>query len=297
MGCWELQLNNQFFFVDSDEKEPHPCKFVFIRGSEGFQTIVTNPNVTNPNAHVTPESGVGGTDMLYSGEQFDPNLQMQYLRARYYDQSNGRFNRLDPFNGNMGDPQSLHKYAYCHNDPVNGIDPSGRMSLVEQLAVTSINFVIKTIKLATTLIAKNKIEFTLSIVKGLLVGSINAWTNSYLSSKEAKLTGWQAFFVGFTAGFFGQFIAMKLSTIPSAGAIVENLIINFGTEVLNDTDMTLGQFVFYLVEATIQGRIAHHFNNLPIRNDADKFLKIIAEYETGTLINIVRGYRRFWAGF
>ena len=34
MGCKQLQLNNQFFFVDSDEKEPHPCKFVFIRGSE-----------------------------------------------------------------------------------------------------------------------------------------------------------------------------------------------------------------------------------------------------------------------
>ena len=42
MGCRELQLNNQFFFVDSDEKEPHPCKFVFIRGSEEFQSTVTN---------------------------------------------------------------------------------------------------------------------------------------------------------------------------------------------------------------------------------------------------------------
>ena len=67
------------------------------------------------------------TDLLYAGEQFDPGLQMKYLRARYYDQDNGRFNRLDPFNGNCEDPQSLHKYVYCHSDPVNGVDPTGEM--------------------------------------------------------------------------------------------------------------------------------------------------------------------------
>jgi hypothetical protein len=38
------------------------------------------------------------------------------------------FTRLDPFFGNLNDPQSLHKYLYTHVDPVNGIDPSGMMS-------------------------------------------------------------------------------------------------------------------------------------------------------------------------
>ena len=154
MGCRELQLNNYFHFSGdniSSHKETevneekngngfnHPCKFVFIRGSEEFQTIVTNPNVTNPNAHVTPESGVGGTDMLYSGEQFDLNLQMQYLRARYYDQNNGRFNRLDPFGGNNYDPQSLHKYGYAHSNPVMGIDPSGKFSIIEFFTNIALN--------------------------------------------------------------------------------------------------------------------------------------------------------------
>jgi len=35
---------------------------------------------------------------------------------------------MDPYAGNMQDPQSLHKYLYCHANPVNNIDPSGRMS-------------------------------------------------------------------------------------------------------------------------------------------------------------------------
>jgi hypothetical protein len=44
-----------------------------------------------------------------------------------YDPTTGRFNRMDPFTGKKEIPQSLHKYAYCQNDPVNNIDPSGLM--------------------------------------------------------------------------------------------------------------------------------------------------------------------------
>ncbi len=65
------------------------------------------------------------TSLLYSGEQTDALTGLQYLRARYYDPATGRFNRLDPFAGNLDDPQSLHKYLYCHADGVNGVDPSG----------------------------------------------------------------------------------------------------------------------------------------------------------------------------
>ncbi|MDR2409001.1 MAG: RHS repeat-associated core domain-containing protein, partial [Bacteroidales bacterium] len=71
------------------------------------------------------------TEFLYSGEQFDSKIGQQYLRARYYDPATGRFNRLDPFFGNLNDPQSLHKYLYTHADPVNGIDPTGKMTTVQ----------------------------------------------------------------------------------------------------------------------------------------------------------------------
>ena len=65
------------------------------------------------------------TTLLYSGEQTEAVTGLQYLRARYYDPTTGRFNRLDPFAGNIFDPFSLHKYVYTHNDPVDGVDPSG----------------------------------------------------------------------------------------------------------------------------------------------------------------------------
>jgi RHS repeat-associated protein len=76
------------------------------------------------------DPSVALTEFLYSGEQFDSKIGQQYLRARYYDPATGRFNRLDPFFGNLDDPQSLHKYLYCHADPITMIDPSGLESLI-----------------------------------------------------------------------------------------------------------------------------------------------------------------------
>jgi RHS repeat-associated protein len=76
----------------------------------------------------TPDDG-----LYYTGEMYDADLGQYYLRARWYDPANGLFNRVDPYSGNMQDPQSLHKYAYCHNNPVNGIDPSGNFRIPTSL--------------------------------------------------------------------------------------------------------------------------------------------------------------------
>ena len=38
----------------------------------------------------------------------------------------------------MQDPQSLHKYLYVHGDPINGVDPSGRLNVSITLATISV---------------------------------------------------------------------------------------------------------------------------------------------------------------
>jgi len=65
------------------------------------------------------------TALLHNGEFVDPVTGQQYLRARWYNQSSGRFNRIDPFAGEAGIPQSLHKYLFAHGDPQTLDDPSG----------------------------------------------------------------------------------------------------------------------------------------------------------------------------
>jgi len=61
-----------------------------------------------------------------------------YLRARYYDQSNGRFISQDPFGGSDYDPVSLHRYLYAGIDPTNRVDPTGEDPEADTLAASGI---------------------------------------------------------------------------------------------------------------------------------------------------------------
>ena len=74
---------------------------------------------------------------------------LRYLRARYYNPATGTFNRLDPFFGNLRDPLSLHRYLYTHGDPVNGLDPTGMLTMASTLSAIKISIVVGAIGGAT----------------------------------------------------------------------------------------------------------------------------------------------------
>ncbi|MCX5955720.1 MAG: putative Ig domain-containing protein [Cyanobacteria bacterium] len=62
---------------------------------------------------------------LYAGEQLDKDLDLYYLRARYYDPENGTFLSLDPIPGRALLPLTLNDYVYVIGNPVSFTDPSG----------------------------------------------------------------------------------------------------------------------------------------------------------------------------
>jgi len=66
---------------------------------------------------------------LYAGEQFDADLGVYYLRARYFNPLAGRFLTRDTDAGRIKAPITLHKYLYAYADPVNHWDPSGHGGL------------------------------------------------------------------------------------------------------------------------------------------------------------------------
>jgi RHS repeat-associated protein len=68
---------------------------------------------------------------LYRGERYDSDLDLYYLRARWYNPVTGSFMTRDPYQGSIYDPASLHRYNYARSNPVNNIDPSGRASAAE----------------------------------------------------------------------------------------------------------------------------------------------------------------------
>jgi RHS repeat-associated protein len=71
-------------------------------------------------------------EIRYSGEFYDKEAGMYYLRARFYDPRDRRFVSEDSYWGQANNPLSLNRYTYCHNDPVNFIDPSGHWELGDE---------------------------------------------------------------------------------------------------------------------------------------------------------------------
>jgi RHS repeat-associated protein len=55
---------------------------------------------------------------------------LDYMHARYYDPNLGRFLSVDPGRDwDPGTPQSWNSYAYTRNNPVNAVDPDGRITI------------------------------------------------------------------------------------------------------------------------------------------------------------------------
>jgi RHS repeat-associated protein len=98
-------------------------------GSVRFLTdaggAVTDTYTYDAFGNLIARSGTTPNDYLYAGEQYDANAGFYYLRARYLNPSEGRFQTRDTHEGSMFEPITLHKYLYTGNDPVNKVDPSG----------------------------------------------------------------------------------------------------------------------------------------------------------------------------
>lgn len=70
----------------------------------------------------TASTGSLTNSFQFTGREFDPESNLYYNRARYYDPQAGRFISEDPlgFGGN-----GTNFYAYAGNDPIDNVDPSG----------------------------------------------------------------------------------------------------------------------------------------------------------------------------
>jgi RHS repeat-associated protein len=70
--------------------------------------------------------GDGSNPYQFTGEAWDAEVELLYLRARYYQPEVGRFVTKDLWAGNVWRPGTLNRYVYVGNNPVNLADPTGR---------------------------------------------------------------------------------------------------------------------------------------------------------------------------
>ena len=115
----------------------------YIYDGHGNTRLLTNAagTVTDRYAYdacgnLLKKEGDTENDFLYTGEQYNANTGLYYLRARYMDPSTGTFISMDSYPGSLYDPVSLHKYLYAN--PVKYTDPTGHFSLAECSVANSI---------------------------------------------------------------------------------------------------------------------------------------------------------------
>jgi len=86
-----------------------------------------NPTAANPSL----------TRLLHAGEMFDPAAGLYNLRAGGTMRI-GRFTSVDPVFGQLDRPETLHRYIFGANDPVNRVDPSGEFSIIMAMGVVAL---------------------------------------------------------------------------------------------------------------------------------------------------------------
>ncbi len=93
-------------------------------------------------------TGTTPNNYLFAGESYDAALGMYFLRARYYNSNVDRFLTMDSFEGQLSDPESLHKYLYCGTNPVSCVDPTGHDGeIAESLFTLTIANIVASISL------------------------------------------------------------------------------------------------------------------------------------------------------
>ena len=98
-----------------------------LADAEGHLTKTYRYGVTG---ELTYGSATYENEYTYNGESYNPNIQSQYLRARYYNVVTANFLTEDSYLGNINQPLTLNRYNYCISSYLNYVDPSGFEKIV-----------------------------------------------------------------------------------------------------------------------------------------------------------------------
>jgi len=80
-----------------------------------------------PFGHYAQTSSGSDVRMKFTGHERDEGLMLDYMLARYYGASLGRFLSVDPIGveDRLKMPQELNLYSYVSNNPLGYVDPTG----------------------------------------------------------------------------------------------------------------------------------------------------------------------------
>ena len=200
----------------------------------------------------------------YRGYYYDTSLKLYYLVTRYYDPVVGRFISQDSLE--YADPDTingLNLYAYCNNNPVMNVDPTGHAFLVFLIAAL-IGFTI---------------SYASSVVSQLATsGSVN-WTTAAIDGVFGAVSGALAMVPG---------LGVVATGLINAGLTAVNSFITTGIE--NDWQFSGWDFVTIAASAVLSGVASGIARNAFLKNGGREILKDTHKFVGKISGRIVSGF-------
>ena len=175
----------------------------------------------------------------YRGYYYDKDIYFYYLQTRYYDPAVGRFISPDDvgYLGANGDIQGYNLYAYCSNNPVMYVDPSGNAIISAILISAAIGFVLGGIYGGLSAKANNQ-NVGAGIVIGAVAGAIMGVGAYVASLYVAPIVVGQAAVVGGITYSAGTACLIGTGISFASGAIV-----GFTADIILHSWSTMAMFI------------------------------------------------------
>jgi len=119
----QQQAERQYYFSDGLGSLRHPS--TGLRAGLLDSAGEVQANYAYDPFGVPVVAGDASNPYQFTGEAWDEEVELLYLRARYYQPETGRFITKDPWAGDVWRPGTLNRYVYVTNNPVNHTDASG----------------------------------------------------------------------------------------------------------------------------------------------------------------------------
>ena len=200
----------------------------------------------------------------YRGYFYDVETGLYFLKTRYYDPTIGRFINMDSIN--YADTESingLNLYAYCGNNPVMYVDPTGHAFLVF-LAAAVIGFAVSfAASAATQAFSGEEINWGIAAIDGAF-GAV--------SGALSMVPGIGPFFTG----------------VINAGLTAINGVITTGIE--NDWQFTTGDYVSIGISSAFSGLMSGLARNKFFKQNGKELLKKTHKFVGTVTQRMVSGY-------
>ncbi len=159
--------------------------------------------VLNPDGSVIADrTHIGNLNPYrYRGYYYDVETGLYYLKTRYYDPEVGRFITIDDIS--YLDPETingLNLYAYCGNNPVMNVDPTGKFAILSFLLALGVTALV-----------------------GATVGVVGTFVSDVVCSiftGEWQFSSWETYLGNAVGGAVGG----MLSLIPGVGPFVGTVV-------------------------------------------------------------------------